>query len=310
MGIELRHLRYFAAVAEDLSFSNAARRLYVSQQALSRAIQQLERQVGAKLFERTTRTVRLTAAGAAMLAAARRSIAAADDALAQARRAARGEPLQRLRIDISSAGLETGALVLRRLRRDHPDLPVDQVEEGVPRGLLSLEEGRLDALLGLASHRPPHLPSDVVRHEPVLVGATKGHPLAALDEVPVATLADLPLLLPSSSAAPEWIELVERFCRQAGVQVRRWPGTTHGSVAAADVLREEGCVVPTVAWADPPDDIVFRPLVNPQPVFTWSLMTAPGARGCPEIEALAASIRALRNERAWLEPPPQSLLAR
>jgi DNA-binding transcriptional LysR family regulator len=303
MGIELRHLRYFAAVAEDLNFSSAARRLYVSQQALSRTIQQLERQVGAQLFERTTRSVELTAAGVAMLAGARRSIAAADDALAQAQRAARGEPLRRLRIDISSAGLQTGALILRRLRRDHPDLPVDQVEEGVPRGLVSLEEGRLDALLGLATHRPAHLPSDVVRHEPVLVGAAKSHALAALNEVPVANLADLELLLPSPSAAPEWIEFVERFCGQAGVQIRRWSGTTYGSVAAADVLREQSCVVPTVAWADPPDDIVFRPLVNPRPVFTWSLMTAPGAQGCPELEALAACIRALRNEYAWLEPP-------
>jgi DNA-binding transcriptional LysR family regulator len=303
MDIELRHLRYFAAVAEDLNFSTAARLLHVSQQALSRTIQQLEREVGVKLFERTTRSGQLTPAGAAMLAGARRSIAAAEDALTQARRAGRGEPLKRLRIDVSSAGLQTGALILRRLRRDHPDLPVEQVEEGVPRGLISLEDGRLDALLGLATHRPPHLPSDVVRHEPVYVGLAKGHPLAALDEVPVADLADLPLLLPSSSAAPEWIEFVERFCSQAGVQVRRWPGTTYGSLAAADVLREESCVVPTVAWVDPPDDLVFRPLVNPRPIFTWSLMTAPGAQGCPELEALAACVRALRNENAWLEPP-------
>jgi DNA-binding transcriptional LysR family regulator len=301
MGTELRHLQYFAAVAEDLNFSTAARRLYVSQQALSRTVQQLERQIGAKLLDRTTRSVTLTAAGAAMLPAARRAIAAADDAVAQARRAARGEPLRRLRIDISSWGLETGALILRRLRRDHPDLPVDQVEEGVPRGLVSLEEGRLDALLGLATHRRPHVPSDVVRHEAILVGMAKHHSFAALNEVPVANLGDVELLLPSAALAPEWIHFVERFCGQADVKPRRWPGTTHGSIAAADVLREHDCVVPTVAWAEPPDDIVFRPLVHPRPVFTWSLMTAPDAQGRPELEALRTCIRALRSERAWLE---------
>lgn len=301
MGTELRHLRYFAAVAEDLNFSTAARRLYVSQQALSRTIQQLERQVGVKLLDRTTRSVKLTAAGSATLPAARRAIAAADDAVAQARRAARGEPLKRLRIDISSWGLETGALILRRLRRDYPDLPVDQVEEGVPRGLVSLDERRLDALLGLATQRRPQLASDVIRHEAVLVGMAKSHPLAALDEVPVANLADVELLLPSAAVAPEWIDFVEHFCDQAGVKPRRWPGTTHGSVAAADVLREHDCVVPTVTWAEPPVDIVFRPLVHPRPVFTWSLMTAPDAEGSPELEALRACIRALRSDHAWLE---------
>jgi DNA-binding transcriptional LysR family regulator len=301
MGTELRHLRYFVAVAEDLNFSTAARRLYVSQQALSRTIQQLERQVGTKLFERTTRSVTLTAAGAAMLAAARRSIAAADDSVDQARRAARGEPLQRLRIDISSGSLETGALILRRLRHDHPDLPVDQVEEGVPRGLISLQEGRLDALLGLATQRSAHVPSEVIRHEQVLVGMAKSHPLAALDEVPVANLADVELLLPSPTAAPEWIGFVEDFCHEASVTPRHWPGTTHGSVAAADVLREHDCVVPTVAWAEPPDDLAFRPLVHPRPTFAWSLMTAPGAQGGAELEALRACIRALRTDNPWLD---------
>jgi DNA-binding transcriptional LysR family regulator len=303
MGTELRHLRYFVAVAEDLSFSAAARRLYVTQQALSRIIQQLERQVGTKVFDRTTRSVKLTAAGAAMLAAARRSVAAADEAVDQARRAARGEPLQRLRIDISSGGLQTGALILRRLRHDHPNLPIDQVEEGLPRGLVSLQEGRLDALLGLATQRPAHLPSEVIRHEPVLVGMARSHPLAALNEVPVANLADVDLLLPSPIAAPEWIDFVEGFCTDASVTPRRWPGTTHGSVAAADVLREHACVVPTTAWAEPPDDLVFRPLIHPRPTFTWTLMTAPEAQGRAELEALRACIRALRTENRWLVHP-------
>jgi DNA-binding transcriptional LysR family regulator len=112
MAAELRHLRCFVAVAEDVSFSVAARRLYLSQQALSRIVQQLEREIGTKLFDRTTRSVQLTPAGEAMLTSARQSIAAAGRAVEQARRVGRGEPIRRLRIDVSSGGLETGALVL------------------------------------------------------------------------------------------------------------------------------------------------------------------------------------------------------
>jgi DNA-binding transcriptional LysR family regulator len=305
MGTELRHLRYFAAVADDLSFSSAARRLYVSQQALSRTIQQLERQVGVKLFERTTRSVKLTPAGAAMLVSAKQSIAAADHAVDEAQRASRGEPVRPLRIDVSSGGLQTGALVLRRLRRDHPDVAVDQVEEGVARGVVSLEEGRLDAVLGLAPARPGRLAGEAIRHEPVLVGMAASHPFAELDAVPVAGLAGVRLLLPSRAAAQEWIDFVEQFCSLAGVTPSRWPGTTHGSASAADVVREHDCVVPTTAWADPPADLAFRPLVDPRPVFTWSLITLPAShpRVHPALARVRAAVRDLGSELGWLAPP-------
>jgi DNA-binding transcriptional LysR family regulator len=96
---ELKHLRYFVAVAEELSFAAAARRLYVSQQALSRDIQQYERQLGVRLFDRTTRTVRLTASGDALYGSAKRSIQVAEQAFDTARRAAHGDRDRPPRVD-------------------------------------------------------------------------------------------------------------------------------------------------------------------------------------------------------------------
>ncbi len=299
---ELRHLRYFVAVAEELSFSVAARRLFVSQQALSRIVQQLERELGVKLFERTTRSVRLTAAGEAMLVWARRSTVAADKAVDAARRAELGEDVRPLRLDLSATSLFTAAKILRRLRTDHPDLPVELVEDGVARGLDALLDGRLDALLGLATHCPPDLNADLIRREPVLLGMGGHHDLARLDTVPVARLSDVDLLLPSDTAAAEWVEFVALFCAQAGVRPRRWPAATHGSAAAADVLRGSASVTPTVAWADPPADLVFRPLVEPTPIFAWSVMTAPAAEERPELRAFKQSVRALSAEERWLVP--------
>jgi DNA-binding transcriptional LysR family regulator len=302
MSLELKQLRSFVAVAEDLNFSAAARRLYVSQQALSRIVQQLERELGVRLLERTTRSVALTAAGEALLGSARRSLAAADDAAAAARRAG-GGGRRPLRVDVSSAGLRTPAALLRRLRRDHPDLPVHQVENGVARGLVALREGRLDVLFGLATHCPPDIPAELVRPEPVLVGMAAGHPLARLPAVPVAKLADVELLLPSDDAAGEWVELVRGFCAQAGVTPRRWAGVTHGSVAAAEVLRDTGCLTPTTAWADPPTDLVFRPLVEPVPVLAWSMMTSPVAAGRPELDVFVRCVRAVAAGHGWLSRP-------
>lgn len=301
MSVELKHLRYFVAVAEDLNFSAAARRLYVSQQALSRIIQQLERTLGVKLFDRTTRSVALTPAGEAMLAAARRSTAAADDAFHAAQRAARGAIPRALRVDISSGGLETGAVLLRYLREHHPALAVHQVEDGVPRGLIGLQDGGLDVLLGLAASPPTQIDAELIRREPVLLGLAASHPLAARASVPVAMLADLPLLLPSEQAAPEWAAFVRHFCAQAGITPRRWPGTTHGSVQAAEVIRNGDCAVPTVAWAQPPDGVVFRPLVQPAPVFPWSVMTARTAIRPVEVDTFLRCARTVSAAENWLD---------
>ncbi|GAA5141585.1 LysR family transcriptional regulator [Pseudonocardia adelaidensis] len=296
MDPELKHLRYFVAVAETLSFTAAARSLYVSQQAVSRIIQQLERELGVRLLDRTTRTVELTAAGRALLASAKRSIATVEDAFAEARRDGRNGLTRPLRVDLSSAGLRTPAMILRRMRRDHRRVPLHLLEDGVPRGLVALQEGRLDALLGLATACPPSIRSELIRHEPVLLAMAPSHRLARLDAVPVAQLAGAEMLLPTEAAAAEWVDFVHRFCAQAGVLPRRWPGATHGSAAAADVLRELDVVTPTAEWADPPADLIFRPLVDPTPALAWSIMISPVAEGRAELDLLLQAVRAVHND--------------
>ena len=302
MSPELRHLRCFLAVAEELSFSAAASRLYMSQQAVSRTIAALEGELGTRLFERTSRSVALTSAGEAMLVHARRAADAADAAFDAAQGADGGHGVRRLRVDISSGGIETGAVILRRLRRTRPDIAVHQVEVGVARGLELVRTGGLDAVLGLAARVPPELSVELLRREPVLVGVAEDHPLAALDPVPIAALADVELLLPSDDAASEWVEFVIDFCRRAGFTPRRWPGVTHGSVSAAEVVREGRCVTPTNAWTDPPVGIVFRPL-HPAPVSRWSMVWRPEPEPAEELAAFLACARQVRAARGWSKAP-------
>lgn len=296
MSVELRHLRAFVAAAEELHFSAAAQRLHLTQQALSRTVSQLEQLVGTPLFERTTRHVTLTAAGEAMLPSARRALVAS----AKAVDAARGTDARPLKVDISSGGIETGALVLRRLRRDHPHIAVEQVEVGVRRGKRLLGDGALDILLGLADDPPGHLGIEALRVEQVLVGMAQDHPLAAGAEVPLRGLEGIPLLLPSDEAAGEWTAFVLMELRRAGVSPRRYAGTTHGSVAAAEVMREGACVVPTLAWTDPPPDLVFRPLGERAFLFPWSMMWLEGGHERAEVSAFLAAARGVASERGWL----------
>lgn len=295
--MELRHLEAFVAVAESRNFTAAAAGLHLAQQSLSRLVAQLERELGVRLFDRTTRVVRLTAAGEAMLAPARRALASVAEAGAVARAGAAGTV--EVRVDVSSTGLDTGSRIVEALRRAHPDVLVHEVEVGVAVGLRELREGRLDLLFGLVRGPVDDLAEEVVRREAVVLGMADGHRLAARTEVPVAELATEDLLLPSEEAAGEWVDFVAAFCRRAGVAPRRWHGITHGSAAAAEVVARGECVVPTCAWRRTPEEVVFRPLV-PAPVFAWSMLSRPEDH---RWEPLRATVRELAAGRDWLTEP-------
>ena len=301
MAPELRHLRHFVAVAEELNFTRAAGRLFLAQQALSASVRQLEQELGEPLFVRDTRRVALTPAGQALLPKARRLLGLADETFAAVRA---GEPTGPvLRIDISSSNLETGAAVLRRLREQRPDIEVRQREIGVPRGLAALRDGDLDLLLGNAVRAPDGIVVELLRLEPVLVMLAADHPCAAQDAVPVAALADEEWLLPPDDAAPEWNDLVVELCQQAGFRPRRYPGATWGPAAAAELAIERRCVVPTNAWVSAPEGVVFRPLTAPAMRHPWSAMWP--AEPSEPVAAFLTAAREIAAERDWLGARPR-----
>ena len=91
-------------------------------------------------------------------------------------------------------------------------------------------------------------------------------------------------------------------CRAAGVVPRRWRGVTHGSAAAAEVVREGRCVVPTTAWAAPPPGVVFRPLVEPVPVIRWAVLVRAADLDRAEVAAFRRTAAAVSAEREWARP--------
>jgi DNA-binding transcriptional LysR family regulator len=296
MAPELRHLRHFVAVAEELNFTRAAGRLFLAQQALSASIRQLEQELGEALFVRDTRRVALTPAGETLLPRARRLLGMAEETVAAVRA---GEPTRPvLRVDISSSNLQTGALVLRRLREEHRDIEVRQRELGVPRGLDGLRAGELDLLLGNALRAPAEVNTELLRLERVQVMLAADHPAAAAAAVPIGTLAEQEWLLPADDAAPEWNDLVLDLCQRAGFRPRRYPGTTWGPTAAAELAVERRCVVPTNAWVSAPPGVVFRPLVEPVGYHPWSAMWLGEPTG--PVAAFLAAARALAPECDWL----------
>ncbi|MGL4725042.1 MAG: LysR family transcriptional regulator [Scandinavium sp.] len=195
MNIELRHLRYFVAVAEELHFGRAAARLNISQPPLSQQIQILEHQIEARLFARTNRSVSLTEAGKQFLADSRQILLQVEDAAARAARLHQGETGE-LRIGFTSSAPFISAVsdTLSRFRRQYPDVHIQTRESNTREQIAPLSEGALDLGLMRKTHLPDTLEHQVILHEPLLAMVPRDHPLAQRESVTLAELVLEPLV--------------------------------------------------------------------------------------------------------------------
>jgi DNA-binding transcriptional LysR family regulator len=200
--MELRHLRYFVAVAEELHFGRAAARLRISQPPLSLQIRDLERELGVRLFARNRRRVELTAGGAAFLAEAREILQRAEGAGERARRASRGESGALGVGFVTSATNEAFASILREFQRGRPGVELRLYDQTPDQQLEALRSGRID----VGFLRPPILDSTLVAErvwrEPLVVALPADHRLASQPFVRWKDLVDEPFVTLSSQQAP------------------------------------------------------------------------------------------------------------
>ncbi|HEY6746665.1 MAG TPA: LysR substrate-binding domain-containing protein [Mycobacteriales bacterium] len=300
--LELRQLRYFMTLAEELHFGRAAAREHIVQSALSQQIQRLERALGVQLVRRTTHHVELTAAGSRFLAEVREILSHVDRAAAAA--AGAGRPPRTLRVGVADKGYDAVRQVLHELLQRHPDLEISQVEAGAGDQMRMLAEGSLDVGVGRASAAPPDVSSMLFRLDPLGVLLPECHPLAA-GPVPVAALAGQRLLLGPEDRAPEFDEFVNELCRSAGFSPTRYPGSVASARVAADLVLQRQCVLclpASSATARP--GLVWQPLVAPAARYPWSVLWRAGDRTQP-VSAFVRAARRLSAERAWLEPAPE-----
>lgn len=253
--LDPRLLRAFVAVAEELHFTRAAARLYVAQQALSRDVRRLERELGAELFVRTTRQVTPTADGERLLPYARRVLQAQDDLLAAFGQA------RPLLVDLNSPGLATGRLVLERARSLAPEQELmARYESGLTHAAGELVAGRLDASFGRFAGLPAALRAGLghqpVRHEPMAVVLPEDHPLARLERVPLSALAGETVYAGAGNPrTPEWTDLAHRLFEGRGIHVA-------SPVPLAVARRSSGAswtrhAIPSSPWR------AFRPCPRP-----------------------------------------------
>ncbi|MFG2782307.1 LysR family transcriptional regulator [Streptomyces prunicolor] len=302
--VDPRLLRAFLVVAEELHFTRAAARLYVAQQALSRDVRRLERELGAELFVRTTRQVTLTADGERLVPYARRVLGAQEELLA----AFRGVQPRPLLVDLNSPGLRTGRRVLHRARELAPEQELmARYESGLAGAARELMAGRLDVSFGRFAGLEPGLRAgldhQLVRYEPMAVVLPEGHRLAALAEVPVDALAGEAVYAGAGNPrTPEWTDLARRLFEGRGIEVAAPAPMAVGEEEFERVMAKTG--TPILAVVDFPamDRTVLRPLVDPVPLSAVSLVWRKGLVH-PGFDALRRAAVEIGTADGWLRRP-------
>jgi DNA-binding transcriptional LysR family regulator len=305
--MDLRHLRYFQAVAEELSFSKAARRLHIAQPALSRAVKELEQNVGAELLSRNRRGVAMTEAGAVMLHETGLILQRMDDAIRRVQRTAAGEEGE---LRVGFIGAPTQAFLGRMLREFHRRYPRVNVvlEERTPERVWEMvARGRLSVGLTrpVLASPAPHLRTKLLRQEQLCAVLPPGHPLAQKPQLTWRDLTGHPLILLARREGVGLHDTILSACRTArfAPQVVQTPSVITTILSYVEAGVGVGIIPGSVAQLGASTSLLFRPL-SPERcvevVMVWS-----DEEKLPALTAFRSLVEEWQAaKKLWDEPAP------
>lgn len=261
--MDLRHLKYFIAVAEERNIGRAAQRLHISQPPLTRQIHQLEEELNVQLLIRTPRGVELTHAGELFLEEARNIRSLVEQGIERTRRAGEGK-LGRLDIGIFGTGI-FGAIpeLLQVFRSTHPDVQVILHTMSKEEQIEALRQKRITMGFNRVLAPLPDIESVLIIKEPLYLAVNEGHPLSQFDSVSFMELARHPLVLFPTGARPNFVDRVIELCRNMGFtpNISQMVGDTVTGVAL--VAGGFGVtVVPKSATSLNLPGVVYRPFFD------------------------------------------------
>ena len=296
--MELRHLRYFVAVAEEKNVTRAAARLHVSQPPLGRQIRDLERELGVNLFDRSTKGLRVTEAGEIFLAEARGVLRRAEEAVERLQAFAHGKR-GRVRIGHGPVAVEILGRALRSFSRTHPHVTVDLQEMGV--GVLrGLREGMLDLAL-TAAMSPRDFEGLAVEHleaYPIRLAMSTKHRFARLREVPLRDVAREPIIERSRKEYPYphagVLKLLEPYTRSPNF-VEEYD-SLESLIAAVEAGRGVAFIVQVMSRIVG-KRLILRPLKPAPPLLPVAVAYRPGGLS-PAAAAFLAAARAATPKRS------------
>jgi len=219
--MDLRHLRYFIAVAEELHFTRAARRLHIAQPPLSRQLRQLEKELGVTLFIRTRRQVELTDAGQVFLVKARQVLQAAESAVTETQRAERGETGKLAVGFFEQTAYTLLPPILRAFNERFPEVDVQLRWFPVIGQVKALEQGEVDIVFVRPVADLSAVSKRLLLKEAFVVAVPASHPFATRDAVSIEECADERIINYTEHLAPDYHAAIMRACALAGFVPKR-----------------------------------------------------------------------------------------
>jgi DNA-binding transcriptional LysR family regulator len=301
--LELRHLRYFVAVAESLHFGDAAARLRIAQPSLSQQIRQLELELQADLLHRTKRRVELTEAGKLFLDEARDILARTDRAAMIARRVSHAG--ERLRVGVGYC-MDQLAVVkaVSIFNRRHRHIRVDLQTCSVPEQAAALRNDRLD--VGFVRHPVGDgaVESELVTSEPLVAALPHRHRLAGKSAISLSALADEEFVMTSREQVPVYHDFVLKACREAGFVPNATHETDHFYMLLGFVAAGSGvALVPAFAQRMKLRNVAFAALRPSSPSLQTIVAWRKDNASALLTEFLAIARRVLNQPRQQLAPP-------
>lgn len=265
--MELRHLRYFVAAAEEMSISRAAARLRVSQPPLSRQIRDLEEEIGTVLFNRSNRRLELTAAGKFFLQEAKRILSEVERATRITKATGSGQAGLITIAFLSPLGGMFLPQVVRSFRQIHPTVDIDLFEIVPRKQLEALRDSRIDLAFvpKVEVESADEFVFETVMKVEVQVALPPDHRLSRLKQIPLHALREEAFITIKRSAAPATHELLLRLCRSAGFEPRVVKQSDRAQSILDLIAAGVGVAILPVHFGRYPANVVMRPLA-PKPV--------------------------------------------
>ncbi|GAA1852225.1 LysR family transcriptional regulator [Asanoa iriomotensis] len=307
MDPDLRLLRHFVAVAEELHFSRAAERLFMAQQAVSRDVRKLEERAGTPLFDRTSRRVALTPAGRHLLGRARQILALHDETLRELRGSGRS-----LLVDVVGQRL-TPALVLAAARSRASGYEFfARFHGGLDASLPLLAARRLDVAFGrwhgVSGTPPGGLEHQLIRYERISVLVPERHALAGAPEVPLAALRETDACWHCGDhASAQWEQAMLQLFADTGTPPAPPRPNVRGIDELAYHIQQWDLPILTISSQPEVPGAVVRPLVDPVAVYPWSMIWRTDLDH-PGLTALREAAHDLGTAGGWLDLPADAWL--
>ncbi|TCM19683.1 DNA-binding transcriptional LysR family regulator [Novosphingobium sp. PhB165] len=295
--MDLRLLRYFVAVADEGNFNRAAERLHIAQPPLSRAIQQLEAQVGAALLDRAQRPLRLTPVGQLVYDQALQMLARMEDMDAMVKAAVGSERRRFVVGFVSSTIYARLPELIREFRKEAQDVELVLVESTTLDQIAALKEGRIDVGFGRIRFDDPSVRRTVLRHEKLVAAFPFTHPLAQGDgPVSLHDIASEPLIVYPRSPRPSYADQVLSLLRDHSIEPRVVHEARELQIAIGLVAAEEGvAIVPESVHRARSHDVAYRELA--EPVTSPIIMSHRAGDHSAELQRMITVIA--RKYREW-----------